>query len=52
MMAKPIKIDQLSPAQSEIMEIVFKNGAVSVRDVAQIISRRRTVARRLPYKRC
>jgi BlaI family penicillinase repressor len=42
---KPIDLPNLSPAQREIMEIVWERGEVSAKDVLHTLSRTRKVAR-------
>ena len=45
MARKRRKLPPLSPAQREIMEIVWERGEVSARDVRAVVSRQRDVAR-------
>ncbi len=45
MAAKPNGLPDLSPAQREIMEIVWERGEVSANEVRRVLSRTRSVAR-------
>ncbi len=45
MARKRLKLPPLSPAQREIMEVVWERGEVSARDVRAVLSRHRDVAR-------
>jgi BlaI family transcriptional regulator, penicillinase repressor len=45
MSKKPIELPELSPAQGEIMEVVWELGEVSASQVRQVLSRTRAVAR-------
>ncbi len=45
MSKKPIELPELTPAQGELMEIIWERGEVSASDVRRVLSRTRAVAR-------
>ncbi len=45
MAAKPIDLPDLSPAQAEIMEIVWERGEATANEVRRVLARTRKVAR-------